>query len=141
MAQVAVAGPWRSQHNTSAPTTPGVASDTYVLTVTLATNSNVETTVIFTSKILPAMMPRSLSMSNTLASTVRSEPNSRVENQTNPIALYSVDRAARRSRSSISLSSGESRLVIVRRQNAVDEVEHGLRRVDRRRVTRQGRSR
>ena len=64
-----------------------VASMTYVLTVTLATNSSVDTTVIFTSKILPAMMPRSLSMSNTLASTVRSDPNRRVENQTKPMAL------------------------------------------------------
>ena len=43
--------------------------------------------VIFTSKILPAMMPRSFSMSNTLASTVRSDPKRRVENQMKPMAL------------------------------------------------------
>ena len=49
--------------------------------------STVARIVIWMSKILPAMMLRSFSMSNTLASTVRSEPKSRVENQTKPIEL------------------------------------------------------
>src|SRR6185437_2257844 len=42
------------------------ARPTYVVTVTLAANRTVDTTVIFTSNTFPAMMPRSLSMSNTL---------------------------------------------------------------------------
>jgi hypothetical protein len=39
------------------------------------------------SKILPAIMPRSVSMSKIAASTVRSDPNRRVENQMKPMAL------------------------------------------------------
>jgi hypothetical protein len=56
-----------------------------VVTVTLAANSS--GTEIYTSNTLPAMMPRSVSMSKTLASTVRSDPKSRVENHTKPMAL------------------------------------------------------
>jgi hypothetical protein len=51
------------------------------------TRSRLDIAVILMSKILPAMMPRSWSMSKTFESTVRRDPNSRVENQTNPIAL------------------------------------------------------
>ena len=49
--------------------------------------NTVERMVISMSKIFPAMMLRSFSMSNTLASTVRNDPNRRVENQTKPIEL------------------------------------------------------
>jgi hypothetical protein len=42
--------------------------------------------VICMSKILPPTMPRSCSTSKTSARTVRSEPKSRVLNQTKPIA-------------------------------------------------------
>jgi hypothetical protein len=43
--------------------------------------------VILMSKIFPATIPRSFSMSKTSARTLRSDPKSLVENQTKPIAL------------------------------------------------------
>ncbi len=49
--------------------------------------SAVAITVIWMSKIFPAMIPRSFWMSNVCASTVRSDPKRRVENQMKPIAL------------------------------------------------------
>ena len=51
-----------------------------------AVTSTVEMTVSWMSKILPWMMPRSCSMSNTSASTERREPKRRVENHTKPTA-------------------------------------------------------
>src|SRR6185312_1729838 len=61
-----------------------------------ATNRSDDTTVTFTSYTLPSMIPRSTSMSNIALRIERNDPNSRVENQMNPMAEYSptVPRAA-----------------------------------------------
>ncbi len=64
-----------------------VAIARYALRAVYATSSRLDTSVISMSKILPAMIPRSVSMSKIVASTVRRDPNNRVENQMNPMAL------------------------------------------------------
>ena len=60
-------------------------------------------TVMSAADLRCTFRPRSLSMSNTLASTVRNEPKRRVENQMKPMALYNVIEPRVRSRSSIIL--------------------------------------
>jgi len=52
-----------------------------------ATTSRAEVIVRRMSNSFPSTMPRSCSMSNTSASTLRREPKSRVVNQTKPMAL------------------------------------------------------
>ena len=76
----------RTPRATSSLTPRLVAIEMYAVTAMLSTNRMLARTVIFTSKIFPSMIPRSDSMSKMFASTVRSDPKRRVENQTKPIA-------------------------------------------------------
>ncbi len=96
-----VRSPWATS-NRDVPTVM------YADTVILSTKSRLPITVIFTSKILPSMIPRSFSISKMLASTVRSDPNRRVENQTKPIALTIPSEEFALNRSLSSLWIGES---------------------------------